>query len=422
MTLVALDAGIATVALPTIARSLAVTPAAAVTVITAYQSALVMALLPLAAIGGRLGCRKVFITGVALFTAASLLCAAAPSLPLLLAARFLQGLGGAAVMALGVTLLRNTVPKGQLGRAIGWNALTVALAAAAGPAIGALVLTHAPWPWLFAINLPVGGLALIASLALPSTEQSSEDLDISSMMLSALMFGSAIAGAELWFVRPMLGTTLIALAAVSLVVLLRRELVKAAPVIPIDLLSSRSVRLSVIASILCLTGQTAALIALPFHLQNEINQSAFATGLYMAAWPLSVAATATISGYLSDRFSTAWLCAIGATLLAVGLGIAGLSYFGDEPWPLAVLLSLCGMGFGLFNVPNNRNMFLSAPPERSAAAGGLQGTARLLGQTTGAVLMTALFTFTAVDRAPRIGLIVAALLALVAGLVSTRRA
>ena len=139
MVLVVLDAAIANVALPTIARSLQVTPAMSVWVITAYQTALLMALLPCAALGESLGYRRVFTVGVALFTGASVLCALSPSLPWLVAARFLQGLGGAAVMALGVALLRVVVPHRRLGTAIGWNALTVALSSAAGPAIGAAV-------------------------------------------------------------------------------------------------------------------------------------------------------------------------------------------------------------------------------------------------------------------------------------------
>jgi len=116
MVLVVLDAAIANVALPTIARSLQVTPAMSVWVMTSYQTALVMALLPCAALGEALGHRRVFAAGVALFTVASLLCALSPSLPLLVAARFLQGLGGAAVMALGVALLRFVVPQQQLER------------------------------------------------------------------------------------------------------------------------------------------------------------------------------------------------------------------------------------------------------------------------------------------------------------------
>ena len=126
MVLAVLDAAIVNVALPTIAESLQASPGASVWIITAYQTALVMGLLPCAALGESLGFRRVFTMGVALFTAASALCALSPSLPWLVAARFLQGLGAAAVMALGIALLRLIVPHHRLGAAIGWNALAVA--------------------------------------------------------------------------------------------------------------------------------------------------------------------------------------------------------------------------------------------------------------------------------------------------------
>jgi MFS family permease len=146
LVLVVLDAAIANVALPAIARSLVVSPAEAVRVVTAYQMALVMALLPCAALGESLGYRRVYTAGVALFVGASVLCALAPSLSFLVAARFLQGLGGAAILSLGVALLRLVVPRQQLGTAIGWNALVVALSSAAGPTLGSLVVAAASWP------------------------------------------------------------------------------------------------------------------------------------------------------------------------------------------------------------------------------------------------------------------------------------
>lgn len=418
MALVVLDAGMANVALPTIAKALAVAPASAVLVITAYQAALVMALLPCSALGERLGYRRVFIAGVTLFTVASVLCSLAPTLPLLLAARFLQGLGGAAVMALGVALMRFTVPGDQLGRAISWNALTVALSTAAAPTAGAIILSHASWPWLFAIKLPLGCVALVASRLLPSTMPSPQRLDTPSMALNGLMFGAMVLGAEFALVSPALGMPMIAIAAISLIALVRRERTKIAPLVPIDLLRSKSFRTSVIASIICFTGQTAGIVALPFYLQYGLHQPALATGLYMTAWPLSVAATATVSGRLADRLPPAWLCAGGAALLAIGLASASLWHLEGDPSPLILFASICGVGFGLFNVPNNRAMFMAAPPERSAAAGGLQGTARLTGQTAGAVLTTALFTVTSLNLAPRIGLLVGAVLALIAAFVS----
>ena len=185
MVLVVLDAAIANVALPTIATSLQVTPATSVWVITAYQAALLMALFPCAALGESIGYRRVFTAGIALFTGASVLCALAPSLSWLVAARFLQGLGGAGVMALGVALLRIVVPHQRLGAAIGWNALAIALSSAAGPTIGAAILSASSWPWLFAVNLPLGLLVLLASRALPKTGGTARRLDKLSVGLNA---------------------------------------------------------------------------------------------------------------------------------------------------------------------------------------------------------------------------------------------
>jgi len=165
--LVVLDAAIANVALPTIAQSLHVRPAGSIWVVTAYQMALVMALLPCAALGESLGYRRVYTAGVALFVAASALCALSPSLPWLAAARFIQGIGGSAVMSLGIALLRFVVPHQRLGAAIGWNALTVALSSAAGPTIGAAILSVSSWHWLFAVNIPVGAVVLFATRAMP---------------------------------------------------------------------------------------------------------------------------------------------------------------------------------------------------------------------------------------------------------------
>jgi MFS transporter, DHA2 family, multidrug resistance protein len=419
--LVVLDAAIANVALPTIAHSLQVTPARSIWVVTAYQMALVMALLPCAALGESVGYRKVFTIGVALFTAASALCALSPSLPWLIAARFLQGLGGSAVMSLGVALLRFVVPHQRLGAAIGWNALTVALASAAGPTIGAAILSVAAWPWLFAVNLPVGLVVLIASRALPDVEGSARRLDLPSVALNAAGFAALVVGADWLPSKPMQGAVLIAVGALGMAALIRREMPRTAPLIPLDLLRVDSFRISVIASVCCFAGQAAGMVALPFYLQHGLGLGAFQTGLYMTPWPLTVAVAAPLAGRLANRVSTGWLCAIGGACLAAGLAAAALWPLHGNPLPLIPLTMLCGLGFGLFQVPNNRNMLLSAPRERSGAAGGMQGTARLTGQTVGAVMMTLLFTLASAGGAPRIGLGIAAVLTLIAGLVSTLR-
>ena len=421
MVLAVLDAAIANVALPSMARSLQVTPGMAVWIITAYQTALVMGLLPCAALGESLGYRRVFTMGVALFTVASALCALAPSLAWLVAARFLQGLGGAAIMALGIALLRMVVPQRELGAAIGWNALAVALSSAAGPTIGAVLLSGASWPWLFALNLPLGGLVLLACRALPDLAGTARPLDRFSVALNAAVFASLVVGAEVLVARPVLAASLLAAAAISLAALIRREMPKAAPLIPLDLLRSESFRISVMASVCCFAGVTMGLLTLPFYLQHSLGQDTLMTGLYMTPWPLTVAVAAPLSGLLANRVPTAWLCAAGGTCLALGLAAAALWPLHGSALPLVPITMLCGLGFGLFQVPNNRNMFLSAPRERAGAAGGMQGTARLAGQTAGGVVMSLLFTVASVESAPRVGLAIGAVLTLAAGLVSVLR-
>jgi len=418
MTLVVLDAGMTNMALPTIADAFGMPAGRAVLVVTAYQTALLVALLPCAALGERFGYRPVFALGAGVFVLASLFCQVASSLEWLVAARALQGLGGAAIMALGVPLLRFSVPSERMGAAIGWNALTVALASSAGPGVGALILSHAPWPWLYAVNVPLGVAVLLACRQLPRTPVGSHGLDLVSMALSGGMFGGLFIGAQMAPARPGAAGAVAAAGLACLALLVRREAPKAAPLIPLDLLRIRPLRLSVVASVACFSGQAAAMVALPFYLQHGLGQTTSATGLYMTVWPLSVAATAIVAGRLADRLSTAWLCAAGGALLGLGLMAAALWPLARDVRPMVLFAAACGIGFGLFQTPNNRTMFLSAPLERSAASGGLQGAARLTGQTAGAVVMTLLFTLTSGGAAPRLGLGIGAALALLAGLVS----
>lgn len=420
MVLVVLDTATVNVALPSLAKSLHVTAGSAVAVVTAYQLGLVMALLPTAAFGESLGYRRVFKTGVIVFAVASVGCSLSPSLPWLIAARFVQGLGGAAVMSLGVALMRQVVAPSRFGAAVGWNALAVALASAAGPALGSVVLSVSSWQWIFAATRPLALVVLLASRALPDEAGNGRKVDVVSAMLNAMTFGGLVIACEIVPSRPAMSIVLFAIAAASLAALVRREWSQEAPLIPLDLLKSASFRVSVTASVICFAGQTAGLIALPFYFEHGFHLNAFMTGLFIAPWPLATALMAPLAGRLADRFSGAFLCAAGGTLLAIGLAGAAL-------WPAANAVALlpfvmlCGAGFALFNVSNNRNMFLSAPSGRSGAAGGMQGTARLTGQTIGAVMLTMLFAFLPAGDVPQIVMTVGAALTLTAGVVSIFR-
>jgi DHA2 family multidrug resistance protein-like MFS transporter len=420
--LAVLDGAIANVALPTISRTLSVSPAESIWVVTGYQISLVVALLPCAALGESFGYRRVFILGVVIFTAASALCALSPSLPWLIAARVLQGLGGAAIMALLAANLRFTYPQRLVGTAIGWNALAVALSSAAGPTIGASILSISSWPWLFAVNIPVGIVVLIACRALPQHAGTGRKIDYLSVALNGGFFAPLVVGVDSLTTRPVLAALLLVISAASLTALVRREMHREAPLIPLDLLRSPPFRISVIASVCCFTAQMVSYVALPFYLQHALGQSPFVTGLYMTPWPLTVAVAAPVSGRLSARIPTAWLCAGGGICLGIGLVLCALYPFSKNLIPLVPLTMICGLGFGFFQTPNNRNMLMSAPRQRSGAAGGMQGTARLAGQTLGAVIMALLFTVAPLGVAPRIGIAVGAVLAVAGGLTSLLRA
>jgi DHA2 family multidrug resistance protein-like MFS transporter len=264
-------------------------------------------------------------------------------------------------------------------------------------------------------------MVLLATRALPAPAGTARRLDRFSVALNVGALALLVVGAELLVANPALAAGLLAAAALGLAALVWRELPKAVPLIPLDLLRATSFRTSVIASACCFAGMTMGLLALPFYLQHGLGQDTLMTGLYMTPWPLMVAIVAPVAGRLADRTSTGWLCAAGGVCLAIGLAAASLWPLHGRPLPLVLFTTLCGLGFGLCQVPNNRTMFLSAPRDRSGAAGGMQATARLAGQTAGGVVMSLLFTMASVDAAPRVGLGIGAVLTMVAGLVSTLR-
>lgn len=418
MALVVLDAAMINIAVPSIAESLAASPSHALRVVTVYQTALIIALLPCAALGERFGNRRVFLAGVALFAAAASLAFAASSLHVLVVARFLQGLGGAAIMALGIALLRQTLPAGRMGAAIGWNAMTVALCSAAGPSLGAFVISTLGWQSLFLIHLPLAVIAFFAALFVRSPVSNGTRVDPVSMLVSAGAFAGLMFGAEALASNVAVAMALIVASGAFFCILVTRERPKTSPLIPIDLLRIRAFRLSVLASIFCFVGQALGMLAMPFHLQHALGQTPLMTGLYMTSWPLAVSIAALGSGQLADRLPSPILCAFGGTLIAGGLAGAALLPVAAGPGWFALAIVPCGLGFGIFQVPNNRTMFLSAPLSRSAAAGGMQGTARLTGQTSGSVLIALLFAWTPAVVAPTIAMAVGAGFALFAAIIS----
>ena len=192
-----LDGAIANIALPTIAAELRTDPASAIWVVNAYQLAVTVSLLPFASLGELRGYRRVFGWGLAVFTLGSLACALSHSLTALIASRILQGFGGAGIMSVNNALVRFVYPRDQLGRGVAINALVGAISSAIGPSVAAAILSVAPWQWLFAINVPLGGIALALIMgALPRTPVAHHRFDWLSAVMSAATFGMLITGID----------------------------------------------------------------------------------------------------------------------------------------------------------------------------------------------------------------------------------
>jgi DHA2 family multidrug resistance protein-like MFS transporter len=422
MAMSVLDGAIANVALPTIARELHASPAASIWIVNAYQLAITVCLLPLAALGDKLGYRRVYMAGLAVFTLGSLGCALSHTLAALTAARIFQGVGAAGIMSINAALVRFTYPHRLLGRGIGLNAVVISISAAVGPTVASAILAQASWEWLFAVNVPIGVLAIaIAIPALPRTMGSGKSFDWLSAALNAVAFGFLILGAESLAregLRPGLVKLAIGVAAAAL--LARRELTRAAPLVPFDLLRIPLFGLSIATSIVSFSAQMLAYTALPFYFQEALGRSAVATGLLMTPWPLAVAVTAPVAGRLADRRPAGLLGGVGLAVFAVGLALLATIRPGASDLDVCWRMVVCGMGFGFFQSPNNRAMVASAPMKRSGAAGGMLATARLLGQTAGA-LATAVFFHLAGTRATATALMSASGVAALAAGVSLLR-
>ncbi|MGI4808214.1 MAG: MFS transporter, partial [Janthinobacterium lividum] len=387
--LAGLDSAIANIALPTIARDLAATDAATIWVVNSYQLAVTICLLPAAALGEIWGLKRIYGLGLIIFTVASLTCALSPTLPVLVASRLLQGVGGACMAALGGALVRTIFPRTLLGRGYALIALSVALAAAAGPSLAALILSVAHWPWLFLVNVPVGAIAIPLFIKVaPAGERRARPFDWIGTAINAAAFGLIVTGVD-GLGGNARGLALIELA-VGLVfgaILFRQQSRQPSPMLPLDLLRIRLFALSMATSVCSYSAQILAYVSLPFLFQAVMHRSAVATGLLVTPWPLLVAVAAPIAGRLSDRYPAAILGSIGLAILASGLLLLATMSAAPADWDVVWRMAICGIGFGFYQTPNNITLMTAGPPARNSAASAMVAVARTVGWSLGSAIV-----------------------------------
>jgi DHA2 family multidrug resistance protein-like MFS transporter len=418
-----LDTAIANTALPSIAENLNTTPAASVWIINAYQLAAVATLLPFAALGSVVGHRRVYLIGLVLFTIASAACSLSGSLWALTASRVLQGIGASGVMSVNTALIATIYPAKTVGRGFGLNALVVGVAFAVGPTVASVVLTFGPWPWLFAINVPIGILALaFASVTLPPSATSDHRFDAVAAVLTMIAFAALIfgLGEAAQSGSPFRAIAALVIFTAATAVLIRYETVSPAPMLPVDLLKRPLFALSALTAFCAFAAQGLAFVSLPFYLEHSLGLSETRTGFVMTPWSVVVALMAPVAGRLCEKFSAGLLGAIGLATLAVGMALLSLAPAGNGLTALEIFMIICGAGFGFFQSPNQKAIMSSAPRGRAGGASGVVATARLIGQATGAALVA--FSFgVAGDRGPTFALMLGAGFAAVGCVASASR-
>lgn len=340
-------------------------------------------------------------------------------------ARVVQGFGGAALMSVNTALIRLIYPQRHLGRGMGINSFIVAVSAAAGPTIAAAILSIASWKWLFLINVPLGIIALILAMRFlpPNGSRSNKPrFDLPSAVMNALTFGlliTALSGFAQGQPMTLIGAEVAAMMVVGYF-FIRRQLSLPVPLLPVDLLRIPLFSLSIGTSICSFCAQMLAMVSLPFYLQTVLGRSEVETGLLLTPWPLATMVMAPLAGYLIERVHAGLLGALG--LLVMASGLFALVLLPAVPSDLNIIwpMILCGAGFGLFQSPNNHTIITSAPRERSGGASGMLGTARLLGQSSGAALVALLLNQFG-DNGTHVSLLMAGILATVAAVVSGLR-
>lgn len=411
------------VALPAISQDFGTSAASTIWVMGSAQFIVVALLLPMAALGEAVGYRTVYLASLAVFAVSTLACALAPNFPTIVTARALQAIGTAGVMSLGFAMLRTVFSEQRLGVAIGLMATTVAISSSLGPAVSGLILTVASWRTIFAMLVAISLVALLLGMrALPATPPSGKPYDLRGAVYVAAMFSAALLVinglANGW--PPLLIGAAAIVFMLMLVVVIARSRGAQAPVFPTDLLAQPVFALSIVASIFAFTAQTVGFLVLPFYLLFGAGLSELQMAVTLSVWPAATAILAPIMGRLADRIPAGATGAAGLGVMALGFVLVAQINDTSTPVDIALRLAICGIGFAVFQTPNNRLIMLAAPRARSGAASGSLSIARQFGRAIGTAI--AAFALLVDPAASLSSMMVAAAIAGIGALVSVGRA
>jgi EmrB/QacA subfamily drug resistance transporter len=393
----ALDNLVVVTALPRIQKDLGASLSSLEWTVNAYTLTFAVLLLTGAALGDRFGRKRMFLLGLAVFTAGSTVAALSSSVDLLVAARAIQGLGGAVVTPLTLTILAAEVPPERRGAILGaWGGIA-GLAVAIGPVIGGAIVSGIAWEWIFWINVPIGVVAIpLAWQHLRETRGPFGKLDIEGLVLAVgglfcLVWGVVRSNTLGWGSGEVIG--FLVAGALLVGAFCWWETRSATPMLPMRFFRSRAFAATNAVSVAMYFGMFGSIFLLTQYLQNVLGYSPVAAGVRMLAWTGMTMLVAPVAGALSDRFGGRPFMAGGLALQAVALGwMAAIAK--APPLPFSHLVApfvIAGIGMGLFFAPVANVVLSSVRPEEEGQASGANNAMREIGGVFGIAVLAAIF-------------------------------
>ena len=392
-----LDNLVVTTALPVIRHDLHASLSGLEWMVNAYTLTFAVLLLTGAALGDRFGRRRLFAIGLAIFTGGSALAALAGSANELIAARAIQGLGGAIVLPLTLTILSAAVPPNRRGVALGaWGGIG-GLAVALGPLVGGAIVQGISWQWIFWLNVPFGLVLIPLALSkLQETHGSNSRLDLPGLALSAagllaIVWGLVRGNDAGWTSVEVVSALLAGAAVLALFVLW--ELRAAAPMLPMRFFRNRTFTAANVASLFMFVGMFGSIFLLAQYFQTVQGASPLQSGLRILPWTAMPILIAPIAGLLSDRIGGRPIMATGLALQATGLAWIGAILTTTLPYSSIVIpFALSGIGMAMYFAPVANVVLSSVKPEEEGQASGANNAIRELGGVFGVAVLAAVFS------------------------------
>ncbi len=399
-----IDGSIVNVALPTLETALNTNFATVQWVVVSYLLVLTSMMLGVGRLGDMIGKKRIYLTGMGVFTAGSLLCGVAPTIGALIAFRVIQGAGAVMIQALGMGLVTEAFPSSERGRALGILGTVVSIGISVGPTLGGLLIEVISWRAIFLVNLPVGlmGMVLVRRFIPDWRPPGGQRFDAWGALL--ILITLLLLALGLTF-GPETGWTSFAIIAllvssgIGFAIFLLVEARVKQPMINLNLFRDRLFSISLATGFVTFI-VIAATFIIPFYLERVKGLAIGQIGLYMAVFPVALGISSPVAGYLSDRFGSRGIALIGLSVIAASaLGISTMNE-DTTTWGYIIRILPMGLGFGIFQSPNNSAIMGAAPPDQIGVVSGLLSLSRTFGQTTGIPLMGAIFAsrvFSAVE-------------------------